>query len=35
MEFGLVHLVQQMSWLALGVAIILALMSIYSIGLMI
>lgn len=35
MEFGLLHLVQQMSWLALGVALILALMSIYSIGLMI
>ena len=35
MEFGLVHLVTQMSWLAKGVAAILALMSIYSIGLMI
>jgi len=35
MEFGLVHLVTQMSWLALGVALVLAVMSIYSIGLMI
>jgi biopolymer transport protein ExbB/TolQ len=35
MEFGLLHLISSMSWLAKGVAAILALMSIYSIGLMI
>jgi biopolymer transport protein ExbB/TolQ len=35
MEFGLVHLWTSMGWLAKGVVILLALMSIYSIGLMI
>src|SRR5262249_34761214 len=35
MEFGLLHLWTSMSWLAKGVVVVLALMSIYSIGLMI